>query len=144
MHFLTIVLLLFSSFQAQDHVNKKNGIGIQGYDPVAYFTGENALKGSKEVSTNYQGTTYFFGSEENKAKFSNDPDRFLPQYGGWCAYAIGDTGDKVKIDPDTYKILNGKLYLFYNFRGTNTLEYWNDDEANLLAKAEQNWRQIIN
>ena len=75
--------------------------------------------------------------------FDENPTRFLPQYGGWCAYAMGDSGEKVKIDPETFKIIDGKLYLFYNFYFTNTLTKWNRDESNLKQKADQNWKKVI-
>lgn len=63
----------------------------------------------------------------------------MPQYGGWCAYAMGETGDKVKIDPETFRITDGKLYLFYNFRGNNTLIPWKQNELPLMEKANKNW-----
>ncbi len=136
------MLFIFNCWQPSGHVNSKNGIGIQGYDPVAYFVSQKAETGTKEISSTYNDITYYFSSEENKQQFVNNPQGFLPQYGGWCAYAIGKSGDKVKIDPGTFKILDNKLYLFYNFRGYNTLNDWDKDEANLLSQADINWQQI--
>jgi hypothetical protein len=78
----------------------------------------------------------------NLNRFKKDPRQYEPAYGGWCAYAMGKTGEKVKIDPETYKVVNGKLYLFYNFWGNNTLEDWNKNELNLKTSADKKWKQI--
>lgn len=71
------------------------------------------------------------------------PEKYEPEYGGWCAYAMGESGEKVKIDPETFKIVNGKLYLFYNFFFNNTLKDWNIDEKHLKLKADKNWKMLI-
>ena len=76
---------------------------------------------------------------ENQKAFNENPTKYAPQYGGWCAYALGNAGELVSINPLTYKILNGKLYLFYNSWGNNTLTSWNKNEQNLLKQADQNW-----
>ena len=74
--------------------------------------------------------------------FKKDPTQYEPQYGGWCAYAMGSKGEKVPIDPETFKITNGKLYLFYNKFFNNTLTSWNKDEPGLMNKANGNWKTI--
>jgi len=125
------------------HFNLENKIAIQGYDPVSYFKGK-PLKGKKEISTTFQGVKYNFSTSANKEMFSKNPTVYEPQFGGWCAYAMGANGEKVEIDPETFKILDGKLYLFYNAYFNNTLKSWNKDEANLKAKAEKNWKKFIN
>ena len=71
-----------------------------------------------------------------------DPKKYEPQYGGWCAYAMGASNEKVEIDPETFKIVNGKLYLFFHNFINNTLLKWNKDEANLKALADKNWQAI--
>ena len=116
----------------------KSGVAVEGYDVVSYFDA-SAQKGSKVIASIYKGATYFFSSKKNKEKFDLNPLKYTPQYGGWCAYAMGDDGSKVSINPKTYKILDGKLYLFYNKFGINTLKSWNKDEAKLKAKADENW-----
>lgn len=144
------LLLIFSNQLtfAQDqtyskkHYNLKNGLAIQGYDPVAYFTDGKAIEGSKSITFNKDGITYRFSSEAHKKAFISNPSKYEPQYGGYCAYAMAD-GDKVRIDPETFKIVDDKLYLFYNFRFTNTLKSWNKDEGNLLPKANNKWVKII-
>src|SRR5258706_6716442 len=96
------------------HFNLDDGIAIKGYDPVSYFTAGKAVKGSKAMAVYSQGATYYFSSVANKELFKANPAKYLPEYGGWCAYAMGAKGEKVNIDPETFKIVNGKLYLFYN------------------------------
>ena len=124
-------------------LNIENGIAIQGYDPVAYFKQAKAIKGQKQLSVQQEGVLYYFSSESNKQAFIKNPLAYEPQYGGWCAYAMGETGDKVAINPTTFKIVNGKLYLFYNSFLNNTLKTWNKNQADLNKKADTNWIKII-
>jgi YHS domain-containing protein len=122
--------------------NLSDGIAINGYDPVSYFNQHKAIRGKKELAVYAQGVTYYFSSLENKEAFKSNPARYEPQYGGWCAYAMGKDGSKVEIDPDTFKIIDGKLYLYYNKFFNNTLKSWNKDEANLKTKADANWQKF--
>lgn len=124
------------------HYNLKKGVAIQGYDPVAYFKENKAVEGRDNIRVEKEGVTYLFSSESNKKAFEANPSKYEPQYGGYCAYAMAD-GEKVRIDPETFKVLDGKLYLFYNFRFTNTLKLWNKDEGNLLPKANTEWKKIV-
>ena len=80
------------------------------------------MKGSKQISTNYDGVNYCFSSAANLTLFKSNPKKYMPQYGGWCAYAMGANAEKVEIDPETSKIKDGKLYLFYNAYFNNTLK----------------------
>lgn len=123
--------------------NLENKIAIKGYDPVSYFKGKPS-KGKKEISATFDGVNYIFSSVTNRDAFLKKPVSYEPQYGGWCAYAMGSAGDKVEIDPETFKILDGKLYLFYNAYFNNTLKSWNKDEVNLKKKADTNWKKFIN
>jgi YHS domain-containing protein len=127
----------------QKQFNVENGIALQEYDPVAYFTGNKALKGRKEFAYTFQGITYYFYSQDNRNLFIKNSVNYEPQFGGWCAFAMGDAGEKVEIDPKTFKVVNGKLYLFYNFYFTNTLTSWNKNEQVLKEKAEKSWMKII-
>ena len=144
-------LVSFGSF-AQDvtltrkkHLNLgKSGLAIDGYDPVSYFKTNKAIKGRKEFAIDHQGAVYYFASIENKEAFIKNPSAYEPQYGGWCAYAMGAKGEKVSVDPETFKITNGKLYLFYNRAFNNTLKSWNKNEDNLKTKADQSWKKIFN
>lgn len=124
------------------HYNLEKGVAIQGYDPVAYFKENKAKEGKKSISYSHEGVTYYFTTETNRELFKKNPGAYEPQYGGWCAYAMGATGEKVEIDPETFKIMNGKLYLFYNAYFNNTLPKWNKDETNLKTKADANWTKM--
>lgn len=124
--------------------NVEATLAIQGYDPVAYFKANKAIKGKKELISVFDGIAYHFATKENKEEFQKNPQKYEPQYGGWCAYAMGSSGDKVEINPETFKIIDGKLYLFYNAFFNNTLKSWNKDEKNLKSKADTNWRKFIN
>lgn len=124
--------------------NLENKLALQGYDPVAYFVQKKALKGKKEITATHEGVVYYFASQGNKDLFVKNPSAYEPQYGGWCAYAMGANGEKVEVDPQTFKIVNGKLFLFYNAYFNNTLKSWNKDEANLNKKADASWKKFIN
>jgi YHS domain-containing protein len=126
----------------QKHFNIKKNIALEGYDPVSYFAGK-ASEGIAQFKYQHQGVTYLFNSSANLNKFKTNPDKYEPAYGGWCAFAMGETGEKVKIDPETFKILDGKLYLFYNFWGNNTIEDWNERETKLKALADCNWKKNV-
>ena len=120
----------------------KSGLAIGGYDPVSYFSSKEPLEGKKEFTHTHEGITYRFATLQNKQAFISNPARYEPQYGGWCAYAMGDSGEKVEIDPETFKIADGKLYLFYNKYFNNTLKSWNKNEAKLKASADKLWKAI--
>jgi len=137
-------LLAFGQSPAlrEKHFNMKNSVAIEGYDPVSYFKGK-PVKGKAEFKYTYKGITYLFAKSENLNAFKSNPEKYEPQYGGWCAYAMGESGEKVKIDPETYKITEGKLYLFYNFWGNNTLTDWNKNESKLRQSADVYWNKTL-
>lgn len=122
--------------------NLDGNTAIDGYDPVAYFKENKAVKGKKDLAVSHQGVIYYFSSVENKEEFKKNPSHYEPEYGGWCAYAMGAKGEKVSIDPETFKILNGKLYLFYNRFFNNTLKSWNKEESTLKPAADASWKKI--
>lgn len=128
--------------QRKKHFNLKKNVALEGYDPVSYFDGKPA-EGKEQLKLSHEGVVYQFSSQANLNKFKAKPSQYEPQFGGWCAYAMGETGEKVKVDPETYKILNGKLYLFYNFWGNNTLEDWNKNEKKLLESGDKNWKKTL-
>lgn len=123
--------------------NLENGLAIRGYDPVAYFTQNIAVKGAKQFAALVEGVTYYFSTAANRNLFLEDYNKYEPRYGGWCAYAMGANNAKVEIDPETFKIVNGQLFLFYHSWANNTLNKWNKDEANLKAAADKNWAVIF-
>lgn len=116
----------------------ESGIALSGYDAISYFTGE-PKKGNASFSYTYNGVKYLFVSETNLSLFKKAPAKFEPAYGGWCAYAMGASGEKVDVDPKTYKLLDGRLYLFYNTWVNNTLPKWNKNETDLKTRADKNW-----
>lgn len=132
-----------TSINKTKHSNTEKNIAIDGYDPVAYFTQNKAIKGNKKFAVSVDGIIYYCSSQINKDLLVKTPTKYEPQYGGWCAYAMGAKGTKVEIDPETFKIKEGKLYLFYNKTFTNTLPLWNKDEVNLKTKADENWIIIL-
>ncbi|TBR37845.1 YHS domain-containing protein [Marinomonas agarivorans] len=123
----------------------KNNLALSGYDPVSYFDSQ-PQKGDKSFSKVYQGATYYFHSQENQAIFEANPEKYIPAYGGWCAWAMLD-GQKVKVDPLTYKIIEGKNYLYYNGFWGNTLTKWNAKtdtipEPDLVQTADTQWSNL--
>jgi YHS domain-containing protein len=142
--FLTIIGIKANaqSDQRAKAFNIEKGLAVSGFDVVAYFTQNKAMKGDAKFAVSYEGITYRFSSDANKTLFLKNPKNYEPQYGGWCAYAMGATGEKVEIDPETFKILNGKLYLFYHSWTNNTLTKWNKDETHLKTEADKNWTKL--
>ncbi|WP_405610126.1 YHS domain-containing (seleno)protein [Polaribacter sp. Asnod1-A03] len=143
--YLSILFLVVSTalFSQKDNYNIQKGYVAEGYDVVTYFNNK-AVKGDKKFKTEYDGVKYKFSSKENLETFKKSPQKYVPAYGGYCAYAIGEKGDKVSIDPKTFEIRDGKLYLFYNSWGINTLELWEKEGAERLKnKADKNWQEII-
>lgn len=143
-----VLLLSTMTFGQSDNsrislFNLDNKLAIQGYDPVAYFKLNKPAKGKNEWNYSYKGVTYFFSSKENLELFRKTPQIYEPQFGGWCAYAMGESGEKVEINPETFKIIDGKLYLFYNAFFNNTLKSWNKNEKLLKKKAEINWNKYL-
>lgn len=141
--FITILFITISSTFFAQNYNLKKGFVAEGYDVVAYFNNK-AEKGDKQFTTEFDGVKFKFSSKENLVTFNKNPKKYIPAYGGYCAYAIGAKGKKVSINPETFEIRDGKLYLFYNSWGTNTLELWKEEGAEeLKEKADKNWKQII-
>jgi len=140
---MILFTITISSLSAQTiDYNLKKGFVANGYDVVAYFNNE-ALEGDKKFTTSFDGIKYKFSSEKNLKTFNKKPEKYIPQYGGYCAYAIAIKSDKVSINPKTFQIIDGKLYLFYNAWDTNTLALWKEKNENILKeKADINWENI--
>lgn len=103
--------MAFAAFAGQFDVNQTNtGLGIRGYDPVAYFTVGAPTKGDFSITSTHDGTTYRFASEENKKLFEAEPAKYLPQYGGFCAFGLAN-GVKVDADPELWTVADGRLFL---------------------------------
>ena len=145
---MVIMLVLIGSTTAQQpEIRKKqynlekSGLAIQGYDPVAYFTSQKAIEGKKEFTTVFNGVTYRFASEANKVVFQKSPQKYMPQFGGFCAnginYAVpwGAGGG-----PDTWRIYRGKLYVF---GGQKSRDHFEMDTERNLQLAHQLWNEEV-
>jgi len=128
--------------QCIKHFNLDKGVAIEGYDVVSYFVEDQPQKGKASISARYLGVIYRFATKEHRDLFVKNPQKYMPEYGGWCAYAMGAKNEKVSVNPENYKIVNGKLYLFYKNFFTDTLDDWNEDEENLKQKADENWSEV--
>ena len=118
-------------------VNADQGIGLKGYDPVAYFINGAPTKASEHYSFAWKGVTYRFASAGNLEKFKADPEKYLPQYGGYCAYAM--SLDRIAdIDPSRWAIVNGKLYLNNGFVAE---KLWSLNKNGNIVSADRNWPQ---
>lgn len=142
---LMLCFLTTTYGQGKVFTTDKN-VAINGYDLVAYFNNYDAVRGSKEHSITLEGVDYYFSSAENATAFKANPSAYQPAYGGYCSFAMGMGGSKVPADPATFKIRDGKLYLFYNdfYEGKpfNTIVPWNANEAAMVAKAAVNWKGL--
>jgi len=141
---ISFILLFFEVFtaQAQTDYYTKKGYVIEGYDLISYFENK-AEKGNKLYTKTYDGVNFMFVSQKHLDIFLKNPKQYLPQYGGYCAYAIAEKNKKVSINPKTFEIRDKKLYLFYNSWGNNTLKLWQKNILKgLQKKADQNWNTI--
>ena len=141
---LLVLLIIFAgsvSAQSVDYHTKK-GFGASGFDLLSYFDGEVML-GTDSFIAEYDGVRYRFINQENKDRFLANPEDFIPQYGGYCAYAMAVSSKKVSVDPQTYEIRDSRLYLFYNSGRNNTLESWlAESPETLREKADSNWENV--
>ena len=116
-------------------VNAADGIALKGYDAVAYFTTGEPTPGVDGYTHRWKSVTYRFASAENRDRFTADPERYVPQYGGYCAYAMSI--DRIAdIDPSRWAIVDGKLYLNNN-RLSQAL--WSVNKRGRIASGDQNW-----
>lgn len=118
-------------------------LALQGYDPVAYFPagGGKPRRGLEALGVTHEGVVYRFASEENRKLFLAAPGTFEPQYGGWCAYAMADK-EKVEIDPESFLVTDGKLYLFFKAWYADTRAKWKKDAERLAARADEAWKAL--
>ncbi|MGE5276657.1 MAG: YHS domain-containing (seleno)protein [Acidobacteriota bacterium] len=117
------------------------GIAVSGYDPVSYFPegGGKPRKGLIGISLTRDGATYRFATKENLALFEKEPARYLPAYGGWCAWAAGELAKRVDVDPESFEVRDGRLFLFYRDPGLDTRALWLRKPAELVSRADANW-----
>lgn len=141
--FFVFALLIFSvscgSGKVEKFVNtNSNDVAIEGFDPVAYFTIENAVKGSPEFSAVWKGAKWFFSSEENKEMFEKNPEKYAPQYDGYCSFNMAN-GQLKEGNPEQFNVENGKLYLQNNGQAH---DLWEKNKEELIKKAEENWEKM--
>ena len=119
-----------------------HGVALEGYCPVAYFAVNKPVRGKEEYSATHDGITYYLVSAEAKREFQSNPQKYLPAYGGWCAFGMA-VEDKFPVDPTNFKIVDGQLMLFLKNPGVDALELWNkEDERALMQKADRHWRKV--
>ena len=126
------------------------GLALQGYDAVAYLEDLKAVKGRPELATTHEGATYHFATPEHLAAFQSEPEKYLPQFGGWCAYGFGVDAEatgfqpgRYPVDPESFKVEDGKLYLFYNTDKFDALEHWNGDRPAAEARSVKMWAELM-
>ena len=136
------VAIAFAACTSSEGVKPINadgsGVAVRGFDAVAYFTVNSAVKGDPKYEFLWNGARWYFASEENMEKFKRDPGNFAPQFGGYCSYAVshGYTADG---DPEQWKVVNGKLYLNYNQKAK---EAWEREQDKLIKDGEHNWAEF--
>lgn len=114
-------------------------LAVKGADVVAYFTERRAVIGKAEHSTTWRGATWRFSSAENLAKFKANPEKYAPQYGGYCAYAVSE-GYTAKIEPEAWSIVDGKLYLNYSL---GIRKRWEQSKQERIRQADKNWPGVL-
>lgn len=141
----TFVAAWCGSVAADGSVNTGyfGGVAIMGYDPVAYFTESRAVKGSAQFSQEFLGETWHFASDEHRDMFAANPAKYAPQYGGYCAgemlFADVTTGVTTNVDPEAWRIIDGKLYLFYD---KGYAQAFQENAEEWVAKADANWPKV--
>jgi YHS domain-containing protein len=130
----------------------KAGLALEGYDPVSYFREEalknGPLKGDAKFQAKIEGVSYQFSSEANQQEFLKNPLKYLPAFGGWCAYAVAEKKEKVEVDVKSFLIQDGRLLLFYNGFLADTRDKWQNTKSkpatSFLKEADANWPQVKN
>jgi YHS domain-containing protein len=133
---LMLVVVLSTPALGKDYTHSTPG--INGYDPVAYFTDGKPMKGSGYHVADFEGVTYAFASKEHKEMFEAKPEKYMPAYGGYCAYGVA-VGKKFVVDPEAWKIVDGNLYLNLD---RDIQKKWLKDVPGYIKKAEANWPKI--
>ncbi|WP_437373073.1 YHS domain-containing (seleno)protein [Maribacter litoralis] len=137
----TVFLMTLSCNDAQESkVFSEEGKALKGYDPVAFFTEHKPVLGNEAFTYTYNDALWLFASESNLNKFKNNPDKYLPQYGGYCAFGMSK-GYKAPVEIETWSIVEGELYFNYN---KDVQKKWSKDQENLIDIADENWMQFDN
>ncbi len=119
------------------HRLDERGLALDGHDPVAYFAdgGGRAVPGDKRITRTFKGATYRFASEAHAQAFMADPARYEPAFGGWCAWAMAESGERVSVDPRSFLIREGRLLLFYDGLFADTRARWTEKESAAGARS---------
>ena len=137
-----ILALLTTTFilqlHAQSEIYAPKGTAINGFDVVAFFHESKPVRGTDELSYSYKNATWLFSSKENREAFADAPEKYAPQYGGWCAYGTSQ-GHKAPTQADTWTIANDKLYFNYNKK---VKEMWSQDQQRLIEVADEKWPTV--
>lgn len=128
-----------ASAAAEPMVFQSSGVAISGTDPVAYFTDKKPVAGKAGITHDWNGATWQFASESNRDRFANDPERYAPRFGGYCAYAAS-LGYLAPTQPEAWTVFEDRLYLNANLRAR---ELWLKDVPGNIAKGEANWPGIL-
>jgi YHS domain-containing protein len=131
-------MLLVLQVSAQTEIFSKSNEAINGYDPVAYFTESKPVKGKNEFTFVWKESNWFFSSAKNRDLFKADPEKYAPQFGGFCAYGVSED-HKSPTSPDAWTIVDGKLYLNYN---KDVKELWTKDRDSRIKVANENWLEL--
>ena len=123
---------------AQTEIFSTEAGAIQGYDPVAFFKESKPVIGKKEFTYSWNGASWYFSIQENLEAFKADPERYAPQYGGWCAYGTAE-GHKSPTQPETWTIVDNKLYFNYNLE---VKKLWTKNQKGLIEQANRNWPKL--
>ncbi len=139
-------LLLATSLMAQDKMANNidnSNIALQGYSPVSYLDLGLAQRGSKDFKSEHQKVVYYFTSAEQKATFDKNPAKYLPQYGGYCAFGTY-AGAKFRVDPNKFMVKDGKYFLFLNNVELDAQQLWmaENDHEKLKSTADKNWSKL--
>lgn len=137
--FIIFFIWLPLSYSGKPTVFATDEGAIRGHDPVAYFTDGKPVKGSDEHTLEWSGTLFKFASSENLALFQADPEKYAPQYGGYCAYAVSE-GYTASTVPEAWDIVDGKLYLNYSL---SVKRKWSKNIPERIAAANQNWPAVL-
>jgi YHS domain-containing protein len=138
-----LVVVFATAMNAEPLKKKINsdifGVAIKGYDTVAYFTQGRAMKGKSEFSYDWNDAKWYFATAENRDLFAADPEHYAPKYGGYWAASLASTGKVVGVNPEAFKIIDGKLYLNWSLEVSNKFAK-NSDES--IKKADENWAKL--
>ncbi len=129
------ILLTTGVFAQSSKFTSKDGVAIKGYDPVAYFKQQKAVEGNYKYSIDWSGSKWNFASQANLDSFKVAPEKYAPQYGGFCAYGTSEN-HLSPTDPEAWTIVNNKLYLNYNM---NVKKVWINDTSSRIKAADAFW-----